>query len=244
MRAPLTRRAARRLPDRSNHRCYPTQARQSCRTKGWKLWREYRCAESYWHNRDSPEASRGTRYSVLGTWYASTRQETTGAKRPTRNLDPLQEQCGGPAARAAQGLEPPPGFEPKDSRQRIAVPPSPQPATTPPGRKRRERSDPTPNLDPLQENTWGSRVHTRHKTFEPPPGFEPGTPSLPWRCSATELRRHVFSCASGDPDGRKSGGRPLVPGEGFEPPKVITNRFTVCSLWPLGYPGRVRFARG
>ena len=26
---------------------------------------------------------------------------------------------------------------------------------------------------------------------EPPPGFEPGTPSLPWKCSATELRRHI-----------------------------------------------------
>ena len=29
---------------------------------------------------------------------------------------------------------------------------------------------------------------------EPPPRFELGTPSLPWRCSTTELRRHVFSC--------------------------------------------------
>ena len=33
--------------------------------------------------------------------------------------------------------------------------------------------------------------------MEPPPGFEPGTPSLPWKCSATELRRRVFSCLSG-----------------------------------------------
>ena len=26
--------------------------------------------------------------------------------------------------------------------------------------------------------------------MEPPPGLEPGTPSLPWKCSTTELRRH------------------------------------------------------
>ncbi len=28
-----------------------------------------------------------------------------------------------------------------------------------------------------------------------------------------------------------------MPGEGFEPPKAYTGRFTVCSLWPLGHPG-------
>ena len=30
----------------------------------------------------------------------------------------------------------------------------------------------------------------------------------------------------------------MVPGEGFEPPKAYTGRFTVCSLWPLGHPGK------
>jgi len=34
MRAPLTRYKARGLPDRSDHRCYPTRARQSRRTEG------------------------------------------------------------------------------------------------------------------------------------------------------------------------------------------------------------------
>ena len=28
----------------------------------------------------------------------------------------------------------------------------------------------------------------------------------------------------------------MVEGEGFEPSKANAGRFTVCSLWPLGYP--------
>ena len=28
----------------------------------------------------------------------------------------------------------------------------------------------------------------------------------------------------------------MVVGGGFEPPKAIADRFTVCSLWPLGNP--------
>jgi hypothetical protein len=27
--------------------------------------------------------------------------------------------------------------------------------------------------------------------MEPLPGLEPGTPSLPWKCSTTELQRHT-----------------------------------------------------
>ena len=67
--------------------------------------------------------------------------------------------------------------------------------------------------------------------METPPRFELGTPSLPWRCSATELRRHVFSCL---PQSAFCGpqlpetvhwnpgfARSLVPGEGFEPPKAL-----------------------
>ena len=38
--------------------------------------------------------------------------------------------------------------------------------------------------------------------MEPSSGFEPETPSLPWKCSTPEL------------------GRQLVQGEGFEPPKA------------------------
>ena len=33
----------------------------------------------------------------------------------------------------------------------------------------------------------------------------------------------------------------LVEGEGFEPSKHKCGRFTVCSLWPLGYPSTTRF---
>ena len=35
-----------------------------------------------------------------------------------------------------------------------------------------------------------------------------------------------------------------VPGEGFEPPKAYAGRFTVCSLWPLGHPGKPGQDRG
>ncbi len=31
---------------------------------------------------------------------------------------------------------------------------------------------------------------------------------------------------------------PKVAGGGFEPPKADADRFTVCSLWPLGNPSR------
>ena len=31
---------------------------------------------------------------------------------------------------------------------------------------------------------------------------------------------------------------PQVGGDGFEPPKVTTSRFTVCPIWPLWYPPR------
>ena len=30
----------------------------------------------------------------------------------------------------------------------------------------------------------------------------------------------------------------MVEGGGFEPPKAYAGRFTVCSLWPLGYPSK------
>ncbi len=30
----------------------------------------------------------------------------------------------------------------------------------------------------------------------------------------------------------------MVEGGGFEPPKSSDDRFTVCSLWPLGNPSR------
>ena len=39
-------------------------------------------------------------------------------------------------------------------------------------------------------------------TVEPPPGLEPGTPSLPWKCSTAELRRRY---------GRESGRRDSNP---------------------------------
>lgn len=55
--------------------------------------------------------------------------------------------------------------------------------------------------------------------MEPGEGIEPSTSSLPWRRSTTELPRRV------------------VPGTGFEPVKAYANRFTVCSIWPLWYPG-------
>ena len=32
-------------------------------------------------------------------------------------------------------------------------------------------------------------LQTSNEETEPPPGFEPGTSSLPWMCSTTELRR-------------------------------------------------------
>src|SRR5512137_2492574 len=33
----------------------------------------------------------------------------------------------------------------------------------------------------------------------------------------------------------------MVEGGGFEPPKSYDDRFTVCSLWPLGNPSRVNW---
>ncbi len=47
-----------------------------------------------------------------------------------------------------------------------------------------------------------------------PPGYEPD--ELP----AAPPRGFIF----------------MVEGEGFEPSKRSRNRFTVCPLWPLGYP--------
>ena len=34
-----------------------------------------------------------------------------------------------------------------------------------------------------------------------------------------------------------------VGGDGFEPPKVTTSRFTVCPIWPLWYPPRHQFVK-
>ena len=56
--------------------------------------------------------------------------------------------------------------------------------------------------------------------MEPRLGFEPRTPSLPWKCSTTELSRHNTK---------------MVLGEGFEPPKAepadlqsaVFDRFTI-----------------
>lgn len=36
----------------------------------------------------------------------------------------------------------------------------------------------------------------------------------------------------------------MVEGGGFEPPKAIADRFTVCSLWPLGNPSTIQFSNG
>jgi hypothetical protein len=51
-------------------------------------------------------------------------------------------------------------------------------------------------------------------------GFEPATLSLEgWRSSQLSYSRHVIQ---------------MVERGGFEPPKAYADRFTVCSLWPLG----------
>ena len=36
----------------------------------------------------------------------------------------------------------------------------------------------------------------------------------------------------------------LVEGGGFEPPKAYADRFTVCSLWPLGNPSILELVMG
>ena len=36
----------------------------------------------------------------------------------------------------------------------------------------------------------------------------------------------------------------VVEGGGFEPPKAYADRFTVCSLWPLGNPSALELAMG
>ncbi|GEM_PF-2177186 len=38
---------------------------------------------------------------------------------------------------------------------------------------------------------------------------------------------------------QKLSGDCMVEGGGFEPPKSSDDRFTVCSLWPLGNPSKV-----
>ena len=75
------------------------------------------------------------------------------------------------------------------------------------------------------------------------------TVPLAWRRILDRLRDRAYPA----PDGRPASSLyvvrrtlyaaepqarpPYVPGEGFEPPKAYTGRFTVCSLWPLGHPG-------
>src|SRR5262245_60756699 len=55
-------------------------------------------------------------------------------------------------------------------------------------------------------------------------GFEPATPSLEgWRSTA-ELFPQISASLE-----------KVVGRGGFEPPKAIASRFTVCPLWPLGY---------
>lgn len=67
-------------------------------------------------------------------------------------------------------------------------------------------------------------IPLHHAPMEPEEGIEPSTSSLPWRRSTTELPRPKTSL--------------MVPGIGFEPMKAYANRFTVCSIWPLWYPGK------
>ena len=80
-------------------------------------------------------------------------------------------------------------------------------------------------------------------------GFELMTSSLPRMRSTPELHRlfYVWSGKRGSnsrPSAWKADALPteLLPrhkkvgGEGFEPPKVKTSRFTVCPSWPLWYP--------
>ena len=45
---------------------------------------------------------------------------------------------------------------------------------------------------PVQQKAYPNIAGTR-RTREPPIGFEPMTPSLPWKCSTTELRRRILS---------------------------------------------------
>ena len=75
-------------------------------------------------------------------------------------------------------------------------------------------------------------------------GVEPMTPSLPRKCSTTELHRQTRAgneTRTRDPQrGRLmlyqlSYSRWLVERAGFEPTKTYVSRFTVCPSWPLWY---------
>ena len=83
------------------------------------------------------------------------------------------------------------------------------------------------------------------------PGLEPGTSSLPRKCSTAELhwqnnvclffleRKTRLKLATLSLEGWCSinwaTSATFVGEDGFEPPKVKTSRFTVCPIWPLWY---------
>ena len=106
------------------------------------------------------------------------------------------------------------------------------------GRTTRERSDRL-QTGPLRQegrgpglrfaffpDAWYLAPDTCH--CEPPPRFELGTPSLPWRCSTTELRRRY----------PRNGSR-VVPGEGFEPPKALPADLQSAPFGRSGIPAGV-----
>src|SRR5690606_19074025 len=70
------------------------------------------------------------------------------------------------------------------------------------------------------------------RRVEPPRGLEPRTPSLPWKCSTTELRGRWLQISGVFPPG----GRRLVPGEGFEPPKAEPADLQSAPFDRLGIP--------
>ena len=71
-----------------------------------------------------------------------------------------------------------------------------------------------------------NKVHIqicKYKKMEPRSRFELETPSLPWKCSTTELRRRLNYVEAGFPACMQN----MVLEVGLEPTKAEAERFTV-----------------